>query len=400
MPVQYVNFAYIRILKINTKIMEKLAKKIQMVDLKSQYEKIKPEVDAAIQNVLNNTAFINGPEVKSFQAELEAYLGVKHVIPCANGTDALQIAMMALDLKPGDEIITADFTYVATAEVIALLGLKPVLVDVIPNTFDIDIKAIEKAITPKTKAIVPVHLFGQCANMEAMMALAKKHNLYVIEDTAQAIGAEYLYADGKQQKAGTIGTVGCTSFFPSKNLGCYGDGGALFTNDDALAAKIRIIANHGQSAQYIHDSIGVNSRLDSIQAAILRIKLRDLDNYAAARNIAAATYDKAFANNPKLKTPERAKYSTHVFHQYTLQLSGVDRNALREFLASRDIPAMIYYPIPLHLQKAYLDPRYKEGDFPVTEQLCASVVSLPMHTELDAETLNYITASVLEFVNK
>lgn len=380
--------------------MEKIAKKIQMVDLKSQYEKIKPEVDAAIQNVLNNTAFINGPEVKAFQAELESYLGVKHVIPCANGTDALQIAMMALDLKPGDEVITADFTYVATAEVIGLLGLKPVLVDVLPNTFDIDVQAIEKAITPKTKAIVPVHLFGQCADMDKIMALAKKHNLYVIEDTAQAIGAEYTHADGSKQKAGSIGTIGCTSFFPSKNLGCYGDGGALFTNDDALAAKIRMIANHRQSVQYVHDSIGVNSRLDSIQAAILRIKLRDLDNYATARNKAAAYYDNAFANNPKLITPARASYSNHVFHQYTLQLKGVDRTALRDFLASKEIPAMIYYPIPLHLQKAYLDERYKAGDFPVTEALCACVVSLPMHTELDEETLQYICSNVLEFVNK
>ncbi len=380
--------------------MEKIMKKIAMVDLKSQYEKIKPEVDAAIQNVLSNTAFINGPEVKEFQKELEQYLGVKHVIPCANGTDALQIAMMALDLKPGDEVITADFTYVATAEVIGLLGLKPVLVDVIPDTFDIDVKAIEKAITTKTKAIVPVHLFGQCANMEAIMALAKKHNLYVIEDTAQAIGADYLYTDGTKKKAGTIGTVGCTSFFPSKNLGCYGDGGALFTNDDALAAKIRIIANHGQTAMYIHDLIGVNSRLDSIQAAILRIKLRQLDNYCASRNKAASYYDKAFANNPKLKTPQRAKYSNHVFHQYTLQLNGVDRNGLREYLTTKEIPAMIYYPIPLHLQKAYLDERYKAGDFPITEKLCESVVSLPMHTELDEETLKYITDSVLEFVNK
>ncbi len=377
--------------------MTKTAKKIQMVDLKSQYEKIKTEVDAAIQNVLDNTAFINGPEVKAFQLELEQYLGVKHVIPCANGTDALQIAMMALDLKPGDEVITADFTYVATAEVIALLGLTPVLVDVVPNTFEIDIQAIEKAITPKTKAIVPVHLFGQCADMDAIMTLAKKHNLYVIEDVAQAIGANYKSADGSTKKAGTIGTVGCTSFFPSKNLGCYGDGGAMFTNDDALAAKIRMIANHGQSVQYVHDSIGVNSRLDSLQAAILRIKLRDLDNYAAARNKAANYYDKAFAHHPKLKTPARAKFSDHVFHQYTLQLMGVDRTALREFLASKDIPAMIYYPIPLHLQKAYLDPRYKAGDFPVTEKLCDSVMSLPMHTELDEETLNYITKSVLEF---
>ena len=369
-----------------------------MVDLKSQYEKIKTAVDAAIHTVIDNTTFINGPEVKAFQADLEKYLNVKHVIPCANGTDALQIAMMALDLKPGDEVITADFTYVATAEVIALLGLKPVLVDVIPDTFDIDVKAIEKAITPKTKAIVPVHLFGQCANMEAVMELAKKHNLFVIEDVAQAIGADYTFSNGTKQKAGTIGTVGCTSFFPSKNLGCYGDGGAMYTNDDELAKKIRMIANHGQSVQYVHDSIGVNSRLDSIQAAILGIKLKQLDSYAAARNKAADYYDKAFANNPKLKTPARVKNSTHVFHQYTLQLVGVDRTKLREFLASKDIPAMIYYPIPLHLQKAYLDPRYKEGDFPVTEKLCASVLSLPMHTELDVETFKYITENVLEFL--
>ncbi len=373
-------------------------KKIQMVDLKSQYLKIKSEVDAAIMNVLDNTAFINGPEVKAFQAELETYLNVKHVIPCANGTDALQIAMMALGFKPGDEVITADFTYVATAEVIALLGLTPVLVDVVPDTFDIDLKAVEKAITPKTKAIVPVHLFGQCADMEGLMALAKKHNLYVIEDTAQAIGAEFTFSNGDKKKAGTIGTVGCTSFFPSKNLGCYGDGGAIFTNDDALAKSIRMIANHGQSVLYYHDSIGVNSRLDSIQAAVLRIKLRELDNYAKARNAAAAYYDKAFANHTKIKTPARAKNSNHVFHQYTLQLNGVDRMALRDFLASKDIPAMIYYPVPLHLQKAYTDPRYKAGDFPVTEKLCASVISLPMHTELDVETLKYICDSVLEFV--
>lgn len=386
--------------KIKMATDQKTAPKIQMVDLKTQYDKIKTEVDAAIQQVIENTAFINGPEVKSFQADLENYLGVKHVIPCANGTDALQIAMMALGLKAGDEVITADFTYVATAEVIALLGLTPVLVDVYPDTFDINIEAIEKAITPKTKAIVPVHLFGQCANMEAIMEMAKKHNLYVIEDTAQAIGADFTFSNGKVQKAGTIGTVGCTSFFPSKNLGCYGDGGAIYTNDDALAAKIRMIANHGQSVQYVHDSIGVNSRLDSIQAAILRIKLKHLDEYAAARNKVAAYYDKAFANHPKLKTPARVKNSTHVFHQYTLQLNGVDRNALRTFLSDNGIPAMIYYPIPLHLQKAYTDARYKAGDFPVTEQLCASVISLPMHTELAEETLQYITAKVLAFINQ
>jgi len=379
---------------------QKTAPKIQMVDLKTQYNKIKTEVDAAIQQVIENTAFINGPEVKSFQADLEKYLGVKHVIPCANGTDALQIAMMALGLKAGDEVITADFTYVATAEVIALLGLSPVLVDVYPDTFDINVEAIEKAITPKTKAIVPVHLFGQCANMEAIMTLAKKYNLYVIEDTAQAIGADFTFSNGDKKKAGTIGTVGCTSFFPSKNLGCYGDGGAMYTNDDDLAAKIRMIANHGQSVQYVHDSIGVNSRLDSIQAAILRIKLRHLDEYAVARNKVAAYYDQAFANHPKLKTPARVKNSNHVFHQYTLQLNGIDRNALREFLSANGIPAMIYYPIPLHMQKAYADARYNAGDFPVTEQLCASVISLPMHTELDEETLGYITSNVLSFLNQ
>jgi dTDP-4-amino-4,6-dideoxygalactose transaminase len=308
--------------------------------------------------------------------------------------------MMALDLKPGDEVITANFTYVATAEVIALLGLTPVLVDVYPDTFDINVEAIEKAITPKTKAIVPVHLFGQCANMEAIMQLALKHKLYVIEDTAQAIGADFTFSNGETKKAGTIGTVGCTSFFPSKNLGCYGDGGAIYTNDDVLAAKLRMIANHGQSVQYVHDSIGVNSRLDSIQAAILRIKLKHLDEYAAARNKAADYYDKAFANHPKLKTPVRVKNSNHVFHQYTLQLKNVDRSALREFLSANGVPAMIYYPIPLHMQKAYTDARYKAGDFPVTEALCASVISLPMHTELTEDTLSYITSKVLAFINQ
>lgn len=380
--------------------MEQLTRKIQMVDLVAQYEKIQPEIDAAVINVIRSSAFINGPEVKAFQAELEAYLGAKHVIPCANGTDALQIAMMALGLKPGDEVITASFTYVATAEVIALLGLTPVLVDVYPGTFDIDIEAIEKAITPATKAIVPVHLFGQCADMERIMALAKKHNLFVIEDTAQAIGADYTFADGTKKKAGTIGHIGCTSFFPSKNLGCYGDGGAMFTNDDALDKSMRMIANHGQSVQYYHDSIGVNSRLDSIQAAILRIKLRSLDDYAAARNFAANYYDKAFAGNTKITTPARAKNSTHVFHQYTLQLHGIDRQQLRDFLATKNIPSMIYYPVPLHFQKAYTSERYKAGDFPVTEALCACVLSLPMHSELDEATLAYITGSVLEFVNK
>lgn len=373
--------------------------KIQMVDLVSQYEHIKDEVDRAVLEVIRSAAFINGPQVKSFAKELETYLHVKHVIPCANGTDALQIAMMALGLQPGDEVITADFTYVATAEVIGLLRLTPILVDVDPDTFTIDPKAIEAAITPKTKAIVPVHLFGQCANMDAVMEIAKRHNIHVIEDVAQAIGANY-YGKKGSKKAGTIGTVGCTSFFPSKNLGCYGDGGAIFTNDDALADKIRMIANHGQSVQYYHDEIGVNSRLDSIQAAILRIKLRHLDQYAKARQRVADYYDKAFAGNPKIKTPVRYKDSDHVFHQYTLVLNGIDRNKLREHLALRNVPAMIYYPVPLHLQKAYRNPRYKQGDFPVTEKLCANVIALPIHTEMKEEVQKYIVDSVLEYVNK
>ena len=308
--------------------------------------------------------------------------------------------MMALNLQPGDEVITANFTYVATAEVIALLKLSPVLVEVNPDTFTIDPAAIEKAITPKTKAIVPVHLYGQCADMEKIMDIAKKHNLYVIEDVAQAIGAEFTYSNGNKAKAGTIGTVGCTSFFPSKNLGCYGDGGALYINDDNLAARIRMIANHGQSVQYIHDDIGVNSRLDSIQAAVLRIKLRELDHYAAARNKAADYYDKAFANHPKIKTPVRAKNSTHVFHQYTLTLNGVDRDKMKEFLAEKNIPAMIYYPKPLHTQKAYQNPKYSDADFPITVTLCKNVISLPMHTELTEEQLKYISDAVLEFCNK
>lgn len=375
-------------------------KKIQMVDLVTQYEKIQAEIDAAVVGVIRSAAYINGPEVKAFKSELEAYLGVKHVIPCANGTDALQIAMMALGLKPGDEVITADFTYVATAEVIALLGLTPVLVDVYPDTFDINVEELQKAIGPKTKAIVPVHLFGQCADMERILAVAKKHGLFVIEDTAQAIGSNYTCSNGTVAKAGTMGDIGCTSFFPSKNLGCYGDGGAMYTNSDDLAAKMQMIANHGQTVQYYHDSIGVNSRLDSIQAAVLRIKLRHLDGYAAARNSAASYYDNAFAGSSKLRTPQRVKHSDHVFHQYTLQLNGVDRQGLRDHLASKGIPSMIYYPVPLHLQKAYLDPRYTEGMFPVTEQLCASVISLPMHSELEENTLEFITQSVLEYVNQ
>jgi dTDP-4-amino-4,6-dideoxygalactose transaminase len=373
-------------------------KKIQMVDLISQYHHIQEEIDRAVLDVIRSSAYINGPEVKAFQTELESYLGVKHVIPCANGTDALQIAMMALGLKPGDEVITANFTYVATAEVIALLQLTPVLVDVDPLTFNIDPKAIEAAITPKTKAIVPVHLFGQSAPMEEVMTIAKAHNLYVIEDTAQAIGAEYTFSNGSVQKAGTIGDIGATSFFPSKNLGCFGDGGAIFTNNDDYAAKLRMVANHGQNRQYYHDEVGVNSRLDSIQAAILRIKLRHLDSYAAARNKAAAYYDEAFKDIPEITTPKRYDKSTHVFHQYTMILNGVDREKMRDYLMEREVPMMIYYPVPLHLQKAYRDPRYNEGDFPVTERLCRSVASLPMQTELDEEQLAYITDTVISFI--
>lgn len=375
-------------------------RKIQMVDLKSQYEKIKPEVDAAIQEVIDSTAFINGPAVKRFQEHLEQYLGVKHVIPCANGTDALQCSMMALGLKPGDEVITTSFTFIATAEVIALLGLTPVLVDVDPDTFNIDPRAIERAITPKTRAIVPVHLFGQCADMDAVMDIAHKHKLFVIEDNCQAIGADYIFNDGRHKKGGSIADIGCTSFFPSKNLGCYGDGGAIFTNSDELAITLRYIVNHGMVKRYYHDMIGVNSRLDSIQAAVLDVKLKRLDEYAAARRRAADYYDAAFAGCPSLKTPVRAGHSTHVFHQYTLVTEGIDRSALQEYLQSKEIPAMIYYPVPLHLQKAYLDPRYKEGDFPVTEMLSNRVISLPMHTELDEEQLRHITSAVLEFIRK
>jgi UDP-2-acetamido-2-deoxy-ribo-hexuluronate aminotransferase len=374
--------------------------KIAMVDLKGQYENIKQELDKAIAGVIDSTAFINGPAVKEFQENLEKYLGVKHVIPCANGTDALQVSMMALGLKPGDEVITTSFTFIATAEVIALLGLTPVLVDVDPDTFNIDPLTVERAITSRTKAIVPVHLFGQCADMDALMEIAKRHNLFVIEDACQSIGADYIFSDGKHAKSGTIGQMGCTSFFPSKNLGCYGDGGAIFTNDDELARQLRVVVNHGMVVRYYHDYVGVNSRLDSIQAAILNVKLRKLDDYAAARNAAASYYDKAFANNPKLKTPSRFKNSTHVFHQYTLVTKDIDRAKLVEFLAAREIPAMIYYPVPLHMQKAYLDPRYKEGDFPVTEALCRSVVSLPMHTELTEEQLNHITTGVLDFLKQ
>jgi len=373
---------------------------IRMVDLKGQYDKIKTEIDEAIHSVIDSTAFINGPAVKDFQTDLEKYLDVKHVIPCANGTDALQVAMMALDIRPGDEVITTSFTFIATAEVIALLGFTPVLVDVDPHTFNIDPEAVRRAITPKTKAIVPVHLFGQSADMEAIMAIAKEHNLYVIEDTCQAIGADYTFSDGTVKKAGTIGHVAGMSFFPSKNLGCYGDGGAIFTNNSEMAQQMRVVVNHGMVVRYYHDYIGVNSRLDSIQAAVLKVKLQYLDEYSEARQKAAAYYDKAFANHPKLKTPYVDPKSTHVYHQYTLVTKDLDRDELQKFLTSKQVPAMIYYPVPMHMQKAYQDPRYKEGDFPVTEELSRRVISLPMHTELDEDQLAYITSAVLEFANR
>lgn len=375
-------------------------KEIRMVDLATQYERIKNEVDAAIAEVLTSTKFIKGPQVKVFEDNLAKYLDVKHVIGCANGTDALQIAMMALGYQPGDEVITASFTYVATAEVIALLKLKPVLVEVNPETFTIDPAAIEAAITPKTKAIVPVHLFGQCADMEPIMKIAAQHNLHIIEDTAQAIGAEYFFSDGTKKKAGTIGTIGTTSFFPSKNLGGYGDGGALFTNDDDLAQKIRMIANHGQSVQYVHDEIGVNSRLDTLQAAILNVKLKYLNEYAESRRKVADYYDKAFAGLENITTPLRAKNSTHVFHQYTLKLNGLNREVIRKKLEEKGIPSMVYYPIPLHQQKAYKDDRYQEGTFPITESLCKNVLSLPIHTEFGEEELKYVAVNFVSIVKE
>lgn len=381
-------------------------KKIQMVDLGGQYQEIKEEVNASITSILETSAFINGPEVHGFQRELEDYLGVKHVIPCANGTDALQIAMMGLGLQPGDEVITSDFTFAATVEVIALLQLTPVLVDVDAETFNIDVDAVERAITPKTKAIVPVHLFGQCADMDTILALAEKHDLHVIEDNAQAIGAKYLSATGKKQMAGTMGHVGATSFFPSKNLGCYGDGGAIFTNDDELAHTIRGIVNHGMYERYHHDVVGVNSRLDSIQAAVLRAKLPRLDGYCNARRVAARKYSTAFAGQPHIIVPKTVNgcegicdsCDCHVFHQYTLKITNGKRDALVKHLNENAIPCGVYYPIPLHKQKAYLDERYNESDFPITNQLVTEVISLPMHTELDDEQINHITALVIEFM--
>ena len=366
-----------------------------MVDLQSQYQKIKGDVDAAILNVLDSAAFINGPEVKQFETELQDYLNVKHVIPCGNGTDALQIALMALGLEPGDEVITADFTFAATVEVVDLLKLNSILVDVDYDTFTIDTEKLKAAITPKTKAIIPVHLFGQCANMDEIMAIAKEHNLYVVEDTAQAIGADY-----KGRKAGTIGHIGCTSFFPSKNLGCYGDGGAIFTNDDDIAHRLRGIVNHGMYKRYYHDEVGVNSRLDSVQAAVLRRKLPFLNDYNAARNKAAAYYTEAFKDIDALLTPVKGEDTTHVFHQYTLRVTNGKRNELQAFLTEKEIPAMIYYPVPLRKQKAYDNGHYNDADFPNTNKLVEEVMSLPMHTELDEEQLAYITSAVREFFAK
>ena len=374
-------------------------KKIQMVDLQSQYYKIKPDVDNAVLNVLNTAAFINGPEVKFFQSELETYLDVKHVIPCANGTDALQIALMALNLEEGDEVITADFTFAATVEVIHLLKLKAVLVDVDYDTFTMDTEKMKAAITPKTKAIIPVHLFGQCSNMEEILNIAKEHKIEVIEDNAQAIGSDFTFSDGTVKKSGTMGILGTTSFFPSKNLGCYGDGGAIFTNDDELAHKIRGIVNHGMYERYYHDEVGVNSRLDSIQATVLRKKLTLLDSYNEARRKAADYYDEAFAECKDILTPKRAEHSTHVFHQYTLRILNGKRNELQQFLTEREIPAMIYYPAALRKQKAYFQ-ESKDADFVNTDQLLEQVISLPMHTELDEEQLKYISDAVLEFMNK
>ena len=374
-------------------------KKLQMVDLKSQYEHIKDAINAGIQEVLDQTAYINGPKVHEFQKNLEQYLNVKHVIPCANGTDALQIAMMGLGLKPGDEVITADFTFAATVEVVGLLGLTPVLVDVDETTMNISVEAIKKAITPKTKAIVPVHLFGRAANMDAIMEIATAHNLFVIEDNAQAIGANYTSTNGTKQKVGTIGHVGATSFFPSKNLGCYGDGGAIFTNDDALAHTLRGIVNHGMYERYHHDVIGVNSRLDSIQAVVLNTKLPLLDAYNTARRKAAQAYNDAFAGNKNIITPAfDVEGDDHVFHQYVMRITNGKRDALLTHLQEKGIPCAIYYPIPLHKQKAYTDARYNDADFPVTNTFAEQVIALPMHTELDKEQIDFITSTVLEFV--
>ena len=377
-----------------------LMRDIEMVDLKAQYGKLAPEIDNAIRSVLTSTVFIKGPEVRQFEEDLRKYLGAGQVISCANGTDALQIAMMALGLKPGDEVITTNFTFIATVEVVALLGLKLVLADPDPFTYNISVDAVRKAITPKTKAIVPVHLFGQCADMESLLNLAKENDLFIIEDGAQATGADFIFPDGKKKKAGTIGTIGTTSFFPSKNLGCYGDGGALYTNDEDLARKIRSIANHGMKVKYHHDDIGVNSRLDTLQAAILNVKLKYLDQFNAARRSAADYYDEAFSGCREVIIPERSSFSTHIFHQYTVRIKSGRRDELRKYLADKKIPSMVYYPGPLHTQNAYRYLGYGENDFPVTSELCGEVLSLPMHPDLEQDQLDYIAISVLEFFNK
>lgn len=368
-----------------------------MVDLYGQYVRIKPEIDEEMQRVIESTAFINGPAVREFQEALQSFLGVRHVIPCGNGTDALQIALMSLGLKPGDEVITPDFTFVATVEAVALLGFKPVFVDVDPDTFLMNPEAFEAAITHRTKAVIPVHLFGQCCDMNSVLSVARKHNLFVIEDVAQATGAEYTFPDGQKAKAGTMGDIGCTSFFPSKNLGCYGDGGAIMTNDDTLAEMLRSIANHGMKVRYYHDRIGVNSRLDTLQAAILKVKLKYLHAYNTARQNAAAFYDAYLNSLPALSVPTRAPWSNHIFHQYTLKVSDNKRDQLKEYLEKKGIPSMIYYPVPLHLQKAYSWLGYRQGDFPITEKLCSVVLSLPIHTELEMEQLQYISSAIREF---
>jgi dTDP-4-amino-4,6-dideoxygalactose transaminase len=373
---------------------------IQMVDLLAQYERLRPDIDKAIFSVINSSAFIKGPGVKLFEEELQEYLGVKNVISCANGTDALQIAMMTLGLKPGDEVITTNFTFIATLETVALLGMKPVIVDPDPGTFNISVEGIANAITEKTRAIVPVHLFGQCADMEGILKLAKRHNLLVIEDAAQATGSDYIFADGTKKKAGTIGNAGTTSFFPSKNLGCYGDGGAVYTDDDDLARKIRSIANHGMKVRYHYNDIGINSRLDTIQAEILRVKLKHLDSFNRARQEVAAWYDRAFSGCSRIVTPVREKHSTHIFHQYTIKVKNGLRDELKKYLQENNVPAMVYYPGPLHMQEAYHYLGYGENDFPVTTALCGEVLSLPVHTEMEQDQLEHITGTIIEFFEK
>jgi len=368
-----------------------------MVDLQGQYLKIKEELDNAMQRVIDSTAFIRGEDVRKFETELSAYLGVNHTIACGNGTDALQLAMMALELQPGDEVLTTPFTFIATVEVIRLLGLKPVFVDVKPDTFNLDPEQLEQVVSPRTRAIVPVHLFGQCADMESIMEFARSHGLYVIEDNAQALGADFLPANGLKQKAGTIGHMGCTSFFPSKNLGAFGDGGSLFTNDESFARRVASLANHGMQVRYHYDHVGVNSRLDTIQAAILRIKLKHLDEYHRLRQKAAAWYDNTLSGLDGIQVPARSPFSTHIFHQYTLLVELTRRDALKAFLLEKGIPSQIYYPLPLHLQKAYKDLGYREGDLPVSEELCHKVLSLPMHTELEETQLEYISDQVHKF---